>query len=173
MILSCVCLSGLTYNSSGKDDLSEKATLGTYLRRGSYIEGEIRFEYYGGPMPGIFPTSNPPAPPYEATIRVMPHRFHELFACAIEPHASPDDVDLRRYSGSLSITLKAFPQTGMPTKSLKILFFYNRKEVWFDGKFWDIDDSFWSWLNRNFPFSGINIHLDKKSDSTSMSPSDK
>lgn len=130
-------------------------------------EGEIKFEYYGGPMPGILPPIPPPPAVYEAIYRgpLAPKNFERLLSCKIRPDPDPPlDADLNRFCGALTITVGPSPYEDkvIPRRSVRIVFFYNLESIWLEGKWWTIDAAFWDWLHDSFPFSGIDIHRMKR-----------
>lgn len=161
MIICFLSYCPMACKSSTKGVPNSKITLSTYLHIEDYAKGEIKFEYFIWPVGDLCPTPNPGPPLYEATIRGdnVFGRLPDLVSCEIQPSINPSNVDTRGFTGSLTITLEANPPDEMKVRRLKLLFFGVTTEVWFDGKFWNIDDSFWRWLSKSFPFSGIDMHL--------------
>ena len=162
-LVASLAMNCLAWNSTFATQVDSTRTLAEYmaLRINADSTTEVHFEYFGGPIPGILAPIERPSPPYDATLREGGGWVPELFGCKVRPHKQSDEVDLRRYSGSVTVTLRTRATEGSPATVQKwpILFFTNRKEIWMDGKFWNIDDTFWQWMNRKFAFSGINIHL--------------
>jgi len=134
-------------------------TLGDYLKVGEYSKVEIRFSYYGWRNDIISVRTDPP---FEAIIRAdLPAPFlREVFALSIKTPAKPVTAHVENNEGAISIILEKNIPYDLPgfRRTLKIIYFRPRSEVWFDDKFWVIDDRFWTWMRRSFQFSGIDLH---------------
>jgi len=144
----------------------KETTLGELVDVSSYGQAHVRFVYKGLLTP-IVPFTDEPPPPFEATIRAdFPSKSPNLsclFGCKLR--ASKDAKDAEQGVGSITVMLYrgyGAMRDGQPDRLVKVIFFGAQRQVSIDGRYWDIDDKFWSWLNTSFPFSGIDIHIDKE-----------
>jgi len=135
-------------------------SIGELIELSRYNALRVHFRYDGVWIKPTAPINVPTV--YEATIRsylpLLPS-LRNLFACKLAP--VPPEKHPGTIAGVVSIDLfDGYDIKEDPTREFEIRFFLTRKEVLFDGKLWKIDDSFWIWLNENFAFSGIDIHLE-------------
>lgn len=173
MLVTVLAMSGSACSSPPQEYNAKAQTLLTYLELKKIVDGEVRFEYFGGPLPGILtPVELPPAP-FVATYRgiLAPKEFVRLWNCWIKPHDIPEKFDLHRRTGSVTILIEENKLKDVRARRVEIVFFQAQSVVWFDGRLWDIDDDFWDWMDDSYPFSGIDLgRHDRKEKKAGMPP---